>query len=268
MKKNIAAIVIMCWIILYVGIYVHSSMMARSITGPIHLAVYGDVLVVADNYTLSLLNKSGDLLAQRTFDTLGISSTLMDLQALPDGTLLLGESGSKRIIKCPSISQPCLEFVNLGKDVGRFYKFRYEPANNVLYVAVTHSNVVMRFPSRLSDSHTTVIDSILRSPNEIQLDEQNRLWIADTDNRRIVAVNILEDPSNHILSEVSGKNHFTKNSFPLDFARDVGGKLWTLLSNSAYLNGQVVRYGASGQAERYVAFPPTTCTPVINNISS
>lgn len=31
-----------------------------------------------------------------------------------------------------------------------------------------------------------------------------------------------------------------------------------LLSNSAYLNGQVVRYGAAGHAERHVAFPPTT----------
>lgn len=179
----------------------------------------------------------------------------MDLQALQDGTFLLGEVGTNRIVRCTLAGFVCKPFADMSGKAGRFFKFHYDSADDAIYVASTHSNKVLRF-SPPSGEPVTVADSgVLYSPNEIRLDGAGALWVADTDRKRIVALSVEVGATNKVISEISGSNQFTTNRFPLDFARNAAGELWVLLSDHAYLNGIVVRYDVKGKAVQRVKLP-------------
>jgi len=255
--QNLAAALVIIAILSALGAYLLAHQKAAELHGPVHIRAFDHDIVVVDGRNLSWLeSQTGRLLRQRSLAEMGLSVPLMDIQLLPDGTLLAAETETKHIRRCPPGNAPCDTLTDLSWLAGRFFKFAFDPAAERLFVAGTHDNRLWELHPPYTEPQMRVFCSQLASPNEIWLSPEGTLWVADTDHRRVVELRDAEPVAEETGRVLQGHRRLLEKSFPLDFTGRQTGPWWVLLSGPTYLNGVVVEYGRDLAPGREIALPP------------
>jgi len=255
--QNLLAALVIVAILLALGAYYLANQRIAQLHGPNHIRAAGDQIVVVDGRHLSwLAADTGELIKQRRRDELGLPSLLMDIQLLPDGTLLAAETETQRIRRCTPDKNPCGTLADLSELTGRFFKFAFVPDSERLFVAGTHSNRIWELNPPYTEPQTRVFYRPLLAPNEIRLSPEATLWVAETDRRRIVELADGQPMATETGRVLEGRNELLKKSYPLDFAGSETGPWWVLLTGPTYFNGVVVEYGPDLSPVREVVLPP------------
>jgi len=269
--QNLLAAFVIVALLSAVGAYLLAHQRAASLHGPVHIRAGEHEVVAADSRNLSWLDAgSGKLLRQRTLSEMGLSTPLMDMQRLPDGSLLAAETDTKQLRHCTPDADRCTLLADLSWLAGRFFKFHYDAAEPRLFVAGTHSNRIWELQPPFGQEEAHDLAAEVLSPNEIWLSPEGSLWVADTDRHRVIELWIKESEARETGRMLPGETDLLRKSFPLDFAGTGAGPWWSLLTGQTYLNGEIVEYDKDGQPKRLVELPsgadPITVEPLGNEV--
>lgn len=178
---------------------------SADIAGPTHLAVGKDRVYVHVDRQLYVLSASGDSLDRVGMDRLGLGDDApIDLRLLDDGRLLVAGQRPARLRLCEPDRWQC---ASIGSVAGRLraqLKVAVDEPRNRLVIAGFDSTALWLQPLNTDvdagDPKALDARGILNRPNDIAVDRDGRIWVADSGNHRVVA---LEEGEERVREAVS-----------------------------------------------------------------
>lgn len=251
-RQNIAAVFICLMVFAGVGLHLWANSASRNLQGPRYVAAGADGVVVALDRQLHQLSLNGTSRSVVSLDALGIEGTLVGLQLLSDGSLLLGEREERRVLRCHLERRHCEPLAPSDRFAikGQF-KFHLDEAGNRLYLTDTHRHRLL--VQDLSQGALTELSTPnrLKYPNGITLDAHGRLLVADTNHHRIA---VFEAASGESLEEKVMLKRDGRH-WPTVVKAGAGGELWVLNADSGLGSADLMRVGTDGVWSR-MALPP------------
>lgn len=171
------------------GLRLWASGKSAETVGPDHIAVGQEQVYVHVNGELFILSSRGEMRQRRDIRPLVKDTSLIDLRVLRDGRLLLAHQRPAGIELCDPQGWRCAP---LGRAVtanirGQF-KAVVDEATDTLYVSDFDSSRLWSGPKPDGEPQTVAGKEILRRPNDIAVDADGRLWVADSGHHRLVAL--------------------------------------------------------------------------------
>ena len=197
-------------------------------TGPTHItADAGQVFLYAagDIYHLSF---EGNLLGRYPGETTGLMDDPIDLRLYGGKNLLVAEQQPARIRSCEVPGWTCSDLAPaLLNQLDRQFKVISEKGRR-LWVSDARGDMLWSIGAPGSEAQRMVPDRLLAGPNDLAFGDQQRLWVADTDHRRLIE--LIPDPDGMLATgrEHSAMNHLTvaKRYYPTMLARAQDGSWW------------------------------------------
>jgi hypothetical protein len=227
-------------------------------TGPTHItANAGQVFLFAagDLYHLSY---EGTLLAQYPGEVTGLRDDPIDLRMTGDNILLIAEQQPARIRSCEVPDWVCRDMnPALMDQLNRQFKVIRGPEHSLL-VSDARGDMLWGIGKSGSEARKLVPDRLLAGPNDLAFDDDNSLWVADTDHRRLIE--LLPAPDGMLAPgrEHSAVNHLTvgKRYYPTMLAPSQDGTWWVTQA-SEFSDGyaDVVVYGPDEGAIARIELP-------------
>lgn len=176
------------------GVRFWASGEATRVLGPDHIAVGSERVYLHVNRELVALSASGEILERRTLDQLGIEDAPIDLRVLQDGRVLIAGQRPASLRLCDPARWECMP---VGEGVARELKGQFKIALDEqagrLLIADFDGDEVWLQPLAGGEPKVLHAARFLKRPNDIALDANGRLWVADSGHRRIVALGLHED---------------------------------------------------------------------------
>jgi sugar lactone lactonase YvrE len=202
---------------------------AFQFTGPTHIAAGAEhvyVFAAGDMYRLTL---AGELLDVVSSEITGLNDEPIDLRVLPDGQLLIAEQQPARIRLCDVDSWTCNP---VGAEAAAVIErqFKVLPGNlpGELLLTDAHGDTLWRLDEAGGEPQKLLPKGTLAGPNGMAFDDSGRLWVADTDHRKIIELVPSENGS-----YVPGRQHSAVNPltvgerfYPMLLALTGDGRLW------------------------------------------
>jgi len=264
-----------------VGIRSYAYLQLEKIKTVDHLAFDGEHVCVLHDRALYLLTPEGSLLDSVPLADLGIFGIPADLEFADSGRLLIGDGNSKAIYSCNLPTRQCeqVKFSN-GVTSRDNFKFAYDKAKDVLFIADTNHNALVAMVLGAKEIRN-VPGLKLSYPNDMVLTANNELLIADTKNSRVTAVDLAgpvqRNAMQHDLLNMKGLPE-PKTSFagleglaekvavgavssypaPLALAGSSDGNWWVVVAD-AYINyGEIWKFAPDGSLLNKISFSKTS----------
>lgn len=198
-------------------------------SGPTHIAVGPDLVLVFAAGSIYHLTPAGELLDVIGPDRSGLDDDPIDLRVLSSGELLLAQQRPADIQVCRVGDWLCRplggpEMAQIGKQ----YKVLPLRTPGEFLVTDAAGDGMWRWGSEQGELKPVVSRGILAGPNDLALAADGSLWVADTDHRRLLE---LVPDGNGAFRE--GRTHVTVNSltrgdryYPMMLAPAADGRLW------------------------------------------
>ena len=202
---------------------------AYQFTGPTHIAAGAEqvyVFAAGDIYRLTL---AGELLDVISPEITALDDEPIDLRVLPGGQLLIAEQQPARIRLCDVDSWNCHPLGAAAASVIE-YQFKVLPGASPgeLLLTDAHGDTLWKLNDAGSEPQKLLPDGTLAGPNGLAFDDSGRLWVADTDHRKIIELLPAENGSYLPGREHSAMNPLTvgERFYPMMLAPTVDGRLW------------------------------------------
>jgi len=288
MKKNetkyIAAISIVL-ILLLLCLRIWASDVAVSFVGPtqIRMGQNGTVYTVSDNI-LYLHDKDGDLVDVVPLNKFGVEQFIGDFWIYKNGDILIRREVSQKLSagrelemyarlgsgewdglkdgesilqRCSMDSFACAKFGEGGETFGKITTFKLfvDEDRGHTYVADTLGHQLLGL-----DDHGVVSQrshAIFKFPNQIVLENDGLLYVADTNHHRIAGVRTDADNFGIIKHEfrISGDNLIAGCVWPMSLARTPDNRWWVINAGNDMRNGDLVIYDNEGTVIKRVDLP-------------
>lgn len=288
MKKytiTYAALVLILFIALFLGLRVWATDRAVSVVGPsaIHLGADGTIYIMS-NDILYVHDKDGDLLDKIPMTKFGIDHVVGEFWVYKNGDLLLrravpqtltasgwaemfartGAGEKDRLDNGESILEQCSARTYLcrnlgaGKDVfdklTAFSAF-VDEEQGITYLSDTVGHQLLM----LDDNGMVIKKSTtpFQFPNQIVLDSDGLLYVADTNNHRVAAVKATKENYGAVEKEfkiIHPRNPF-KPTWPMALAHVADKKWWVINADDNMRNGIVMILNEKGAFEKVVSLP-------------
>jgi hypothetical protein len=206
-----------------------ASNQASLFTGPTHIAAGKDYVYVFSAGDIHRLTHAGEWISVIPPGDTGLNDHPIDLRVSPDGQLLIAEQRPAAIRLCdvdPWICHP----IGMAAEpvVERQFKVLPGVLPNKLLLTDARGDTLWSLNEAGGVPHKLVPDGTLAGPNDLALDGDGNLWVADTDHRRIVELL----PSGDGLY-VLGRSHSAVNAltvgeryYPMMLALAQDGRWW------------------------------------------
>ncbi len=207
--------------ILFVGslvLRILASGRAAAIMGPNHVAAGGNRVFVNTESDLFVLSASGDFLGRHGLPELIKGDALIDMRVLRDGSLLLAREWPAGLFVCDPGSWQCRE-LNLpvvSRLRGQF-KVVADEDSGLLYISDFRNDIWVQ-PLAGGDPERLTANREVRTPNDIALDADGRLWVADSGNFRIA-----------VFARADGGEWHLERSFDADHEFADAGRIWPMM---------------------------------------
>jgi hypothetical protein len=160
---------------------------AYQFTGPTHITAGTEqvyLFAAGDLYRLSL---AGELLEVVSSEITGLNDEPIDLRVLPGGKLLIAEQRPARIRLCDVDSWNCQPLgATAASMIERQFKVLPGLSPGELLLTDAHGDTLWRLDDTGGEPKKLLPDGTLAGPNGMAFDASGRLWIADTDHRKII----------------------------------------------------------------------------------
>lgn len=256
---TIAAIIFMLLFIASLGTQVWSSEKVYDYYGPDHISANSEAIYVHANGEILVFSQTGSLQERYGKEVTGITDTPIDLRALPDGRILIALQRPARLILCDRQFTQCKPFANkLSEKLGSQYKVWWEDKIDVIFSTDNDSGSIYAYDIQYDSVRKIPLDEKLYGPNDIALDDQLNIWVADSANRRIVRLAPSGNDSLKITTSHKTSNKLSRpgQNYPMMFAEDAIGQWW--VTQPTRLMGDeadVLIYDAEKGAQRRVSLP-------------
>ena len=219
----------------------YASLREATRPGPLAVVMSADgQLMVGLAGHIVTLNSAGHVIAKTALKTLGMEGPVEDMQALSDGSLLIGDRGSEHIFQCQANLTQC---VPLSKDRwGPYFKFyAIEDEHKILIAETGHHKVVML---NISSGKVTPLlgkEANLTFPNDIIPAKSGGYWLTDTGNSRLLRFRAHGAHAGEILQTLNFKSPVLheKRTQPI-LLRSVGEHDWAVVRDSGIQRTDIV----------------------------
>lgn len=201
---NIAAALVILMIFASLGMRFWASGKLDRFISLDHVATNGERVAMHAADSIYLTSREGRLEQVVGLADLGISGPVADLELLADGSLLVGDMGMKKILRCDPAGRNCQPFAPMGDfTLAENFKFLADQERQLLYIADTNNNRLLI--QDLKDSSCTVADSTSRLsyPNDLARDGGDRLYLCDTNRCRIIPFRVQSAKATEIEEPIS-----------------------------------------------------------------
>lgn len=197
--------------------------------GPTHIAADSQqVFLFASDYIYQL-SPAGKLQAQYPAEVTGMTDIPIDLRMTGDGRLLIAGQQPALIRSCDTGNWECRDIGFGGIDEPeRQFKVLINTQAHSLLLTDARGDSLWGQDGPDSDAVRLLPDKTLAGPNDLAFDAQGRLWIADTDHRRIVEFLPAEDGGYEMGREHSTVNDLTRDKryYPIMLVLGGDGNWW------------------------------------------
>ncbi len=225
-------------------------------TGPTHLAADAGQVYLFAAGDLFHLNFAGELLARYPAEITGLDDDPIDLRLGNDGKLLIAEQRPALIRSCDTGTWECQQITTGVVDgLERQFKFLLDIYPYRLLMTDARGDTLWGLKKQGLTASRLLPDRTLAGPNDLALDRDGHLWVADTDHRRIIELLPTAQGGYEAGREHSSVNQLTQNKrhYPgmLTLAQD--GKWWvTQAAEFSDGTGDLVVYDPDQGAVRRV----------------
>ncbi len=288
MKKSSvasAAVVLLLLIAGFLGLRIWASNRAVSITGPsaIHRGADGSIYIMSNDF-LYRHDRDGGFIDKIPMSKFGIDHVIGEFWVYRNGDLLLRRSvaqtltasgwaeffartgagekdrldnGESILARCSFETFQCRSF-GRGKDVfDRLTAFHVmaDEDKGITYLADTTAHQLLM----LDDSGTIIKKSTtpFQFPNQIVLDQDGLLYVADCNNHRIAAVKTDKDDYGALKKEfkIAYPRNPMRPTWPMSVAHASNNKWWVISANDNMADGDVMILSETGAFEKMVRLP-------------
>lgn len=173
------------------GLRLIGSEKATHYIGPDHMTASAESVYVHANGHLFVTTHSGDTVQHLAPDVLQLKGDVSDMRMMPDGRLLIAERQPARIVLCDTGTWAC-EDSRLVLEQTFSNQFKVWPAadGTTLYATDSTRDGALYRLDLASGNIKPILQNELSYANDIQVDDDGVLWIADSGNRRIVHIRL------------------------------------------------------------------------------
>ncbi len=211
---------------------------AMRYSGPTHIAAgHGQVFVFAADRVYRL-SAAGKLLAQFPLSQAGLDDVPIDAHVLGPGRLLIASQRPAQVRLCDTGNLQCERWgLGEGKLPRRQFKVLPDMAASdqpqassvaALWFTDAHGDDLGVWSGPGLAARSLLPPQTLAGPNDLARDAQGHMWVADTDNRRIVEFMESATGEWQTARQHSALNDYTqgKNYFPMMLAAGGDGNWW------------------------------------------
>jgi hypothetical protein len=257
--KMSLAVILMLLFVAALGYRIWVTGKISEIVGPSQMAVGSDAIFISYNHEIIELSRSGAIRSRHPLSALGMTSPPIDMLMLGDGRLLLADQSPARLLACNTTTWSCQA---LAEDIaGKFhaqYKLIIDPADGSLVASDFDSGRLWRFSLENSQISALTAAGLLSQTNDLVMDRNGDIWVADSLNNRIVLLHGDDHDQWHISRSFDADNDYARKGrdWPMMMELDKDGELWVTQPNPTGLGGaDLVIYDAEKGARARVDLP-------------
>jgi len=232
---------------------------ASRYSGPTHIAAgAGQVWVFAAG-ELFQLTSEGELVATWAAAVTGLNSDPIDLRVLPDGRLLLAVQEPAEMRLCHTAPWQCESILSEQvSSIARQFKVIPDLRPGAWLMTDARGDTLWALQDNKEQRVALVPKGMLAGPNDLVFDGSGSLWIADTDNRRLVEVLPGSEGAYVQGRQLSAVNELTheKRWYPMMLAVTPDQKFWVAqAADFSQPWSDLVVYDPDEGAEKRVELP-------------
>ena len=245
--RTMAAIVCMLLFLACLGLFAWVSNLGAAVTGPVHITANATRILVTHNEQLQVIESDGSLQEVLTQESLGIDPYPIDLRWQDDSTLLVATQRPAGLHSCNYPAWHCRAIENpLFENLNRQIKVLPDPSDKGFFISDTAGGRLYWLSADGRSSHELSADKGFNMVNDIALDDEQRLWVADSGNRRIVILQADANGEWGITGEVSAKSAPARPDvdWPIMIALSPDGNAWVVQPDATGHRADLLLYDA------------------------
>ncbi|MDH3889044.1 MAG: hypothetical protein OEU78_11215, partial [Gammaproteobacteria bacterium] len=256
--RTMAAIVCMLLFLACLGLFAWASNLGATVTGPVHITANAARILVTLNGELLVLDSSGALQERRSLEVLGIDPYPIDLRWQDDSTLLVATQRPAGLHVCNYPTWQCRAIENpLFEHLNRQIKVLPDPSGEGFFISDTGGGRLYWLSTDGRNSHELSAARGFNTVNDIALDDKQRLWAADSGNRRIVILQADANGEWGITGELSAKSAPARPDadWPMMIALSADGNAWVVQPDATGHRADLLLYDAQLGVQALIDLP-------------
>lgn len=255
---NFLAVLLMVGVISSVGALLWARIQIGELGGLDHISVLDNNVYIHFSRTLYHLNSDGKLLNSVKLSDLGIKGRASDIQLLSDGTILIGDWDSRNIKRCNTKTLSCYVIAPTGDEPLKLpFKFFADESRGQIYIIDTSSHQLLVQDIEGQKIRVLADSRILRFPNDLLVDNDGLIHIADTNHHRVVTLKLNGDQAEEIGSPIMGRNSLGRpgQNWPVALTKSTDGNWWVLNADTTMKDADLIIYDKFGEPKHRVMLP-------------
>jgi len=256
--RSALSVLFMVLFIAALAVYGLASGKAVSSVGISNIAAVGNRLFVLLDGNLLEASDEGELLHRWPAALVGLDAVPVDLRALDDGRVLIAGVRPTKMVICASAPLHCTQ---VGRSLAGNIRDRYrvfpDASAHRLLIADFGGSRLWQMPLDGDDGLTPVATEPLSRVEDLLLDTQGTLWVADAGHRRILALHRSAAGAWTVERDLADAGTIAGPGldWPVRLAAGSDGTLWAIQSKSDLRDGALAIYDPRQGTVARVALP-------------
>jgi hypothetical protein len=256
--RAMVAILFMLLFIACLGLFAWASNKSATVTGPVHITANSAHVLVTLNGEILVLDTNGAFRERQSLEALGIASHPIDVRLGDNATLLVATQRPAGLYACEYPGWQCRVIENpLFQQLRRQIKVLPVPAREGLFISDTAAGQLHWLSADGHNARALTTANRFHQVNDIALDDELRLWVADSGNRRIVILQADVNGDWVIIGELSASSGLARAGldWPMMIALSTDGKAWVVQADGTGERADLLVYDAHLGVVRRIDLP-------------
>ena len=245
--KAVLAILCMLLFVACLGLFAWASNKSATVTGPVHITANAAHVLVTLNGEILALDSNGAFRERQSLEALGIASHPTDVRLGDNATLLVATQRPAVLYACEYPGWQCRVIENrLLQQLRGHIKVLPDSARAGLFISDTAAGQLHWLSADGQNTRAITPPKTFDQVNDIALDDERRLWLADAGNRRIVILQADVNGDWVITGALSASSGLAREGLdrPMMIALSTDGKAWVVQRDGTGERADLLVYDA------------------------